>query len=321
MWLMSVVFILRSYVHFTDNVNCVQESSEKPLDYVWDRSGVLHQTDIDNGNESQPIISKSQRENSWSNFTYVSYYYRKTGDHSWAGTLNERNLWIFLCSYKQFLSATPLLMLVGTDVPQEEIDLIESYGATVQLFRILPHLDPRPLPKNVAYEHMTKLIIWSFIEYERLIFLDLDAWPIADLSWLFQLPLPHGQAAVSNPWRQYPVNTGVLLIAPNLTVYGFLMSTYLRGKYTLESHGVAGDQALMRGNIVFDYLPQGANVKWPEFRPQMNPRNVYVLHNLLERKRNFVKYAKRHQWRKLDRYMSLVAQIKKGKCVNLSVFE
>lgn len=328
--IVSLALILQNHFYFKDNAPCLTHTTADQGNFA------LRQTQFDAAqNESenetnyqrhddeyglQKTVQNLRDVNASDKFSYVSYYYRKERTHAWAGTENEKNLWVFLCSYKVFLSNFPLLMLIGTDVPQEEVKLIESFGAKIQLIRILPHLDPRPLKKNVAYEHMTKLIIWSLVQYEKIIFLDLDAWPIADLSWVFQLPVPRGQAAVKNAWRQYPVNTGVMLIAPNLTTYGLLMSKYLQGNYGQELHGVAGDQALTRGVMDFDYLPDGLNVKWPERRPTMKPENVYVLHNLLERPKNFKMYAKRHSWDKLHQYMELIQLIEKDKCVDLDIF-
>ena len=275
--------------------------------------------------EREWTVGKAGKRNSSAVFTYVSYYYRRPREKnymnvSWAGTSGEKNLWIFLCSYKTFLSKYPMLLLVDTETPKEDVELIQSFGVNTKGVRILPHLDPRPAGNNVANEHMTKLLIWSLVEYERIVFLDLDAWPVTDISWMFELPLRHGQAAVSNPLRNYPVNTGVMLIAPNLSMYGLLMSTYLRGDYKRKMKGIAGDQALMKDKIVFDFLPQGLNVKWPHRRPQMKPKEVFVIHNLLEEKAKFINYAKQHGWNRLLTYIKLTEQVRKGRCVNLSVF-
>eukprot|EP01138_Halocafeteria_seosinensis_P000053 gb/GECG01000054.1/.p1 GENE.gb/GECG01000054.1/~~gb/GECG01000054.1/.p1 ORF type:complete len:232 (+),score=7.44 gb/GECG01000054.1/:1-696(+) len=182
---------------------------------------------------------------------------------------------------------------------------IHEKGALTKRIRVLPHLDPRP--SNAAKfnsNHFSKLIVWSLTSYDRVLFLDLDAWPVKCLEDVFQLPLWHGQAAIHIRWNDYLINTGVMLIKPKLATYGFLMKQYLLGNWTLPTRKRGtGDQWFLQQVLRFDPLPLGFNVRYPRtVHKNLKQKDTYILHSVLERWELF------HDWASNKETVLLLAE-------------
>lgn len=74
------------------------------------------------------------------------------------------------------------------------------YGASVAYARKLPFLDPRVRQSRLV-PHSIQLPAWSLTEYKRVVFMDLDAWPVADLTPMLRIPMAHDLAAADWSFR------------------------------------------------------------------------------------------------------------------------
>lgn len=84
----------------------------------------------------------------------------------------------------------PFIVYVANFVPQEQRDLLAGAGAVV---RELAPLEWKPDVEGVFprwLDLFAKLNMWAETEFERLIFLDADAFPIANLDPMFDLVSP-----------------------------------------------------------------------------------------------------------------------------------
>ena len=228
---------------------------------------------------------------------YVSYYYQGgTGEHYWTKMPSGNNIWAFLCSFQRLVgSKCPLVMLVDPEVSDTDIKAILSYGAKIVYMRKLPLLDPRQsslLSSSLAY-HFSKLAVWSLTEYGKIVFLDLDAWPVEDITSIFEISVPHQGVAAGNwssfsPWK---FNSGVMLLQPSDLIYGKLMSSYVFGKWNLSTVHENGDQTFLGQLLNFDELPYRYNVKYPKIQNVL-PSEAKIIHNFIEKKQDFLKWAK-----------------------------
>lgn len=220
---------------------------------------------------------------------FVSYYYGGEGREHWEGTGLEQNLWSFLCSFRAYVEGMcPLLMLVDPSVGVSTVRAMQQYGVTVKRIRKLPHLDPRPQKSHLS-AHFTKLVSWSLVQYDKVFFMDLDAWPVTNISRVFQLPLEKDVAAVKwyDGWK---FNSGVMLLKPDECVYGKLMAHYLQGNWKLGRPVANGDQGFLAQFLQFSELPPSLNVKYPN-KQKVKAVNAEVVHNFLEEKKHFLQWA------------------------------
>lgn len=232
---------------------------------------------------------------------YVSYYYQgDTGEHIWTETPSGNNIWAFLCSFRRFVdSKCPLVMLVDPEVADTDIEAILSYGAKIVYMRKLPLLDPRQDPllsSSLAY-HFSKLAVWSLTQYRRIAFIDLDAWPVQDITPIFEIPIPHLGVTAGN-WSsfgqsigEWKFNSGVMLLQPSDLMYGKLMSSYALGKWNLSSVHGNGDQEFLGQLLDFNELPYRYNVKYPQIQ-NVVPSEAKIIHNFIEKKEDFLEWAK-----------------------------
>ncbi|PQQ18627.1 galactinol synthase 2 [Prunus yedoensis var. nudiflora] len=86
-------------------------------------------------------------------------------------------------------SAYPLLVAVLPDVPEEHLQILESQGCIVR------QIEPVYPPENqtqfaMAYYviNYSKLRIWEFVEYEKMIYLDGDIQVFDNIDHLFDMP-------------------------------------------------------------------------------------------------------------------------------------
>ncbi|XP_074315990.1 galactinol synthase 2-like [Silene latifolia] len=86
-------------------------------------------------------------------------------------------------------SAYPLLVAVLPDVPQEHRRMLVAQGCVVREIKPIypPHNDTQFAHAYYVINY-SKLRIWEFIEYERLIYLDGDIQVLDNIDHLFDLP-------------------------------------------------------------------------------------------------------------------------------------
>ncbi|PRQ39532.1 putative inositol 3-alpha-galactosyltransferase [Rosa chinensis] len=154
-------------------------------------------------------------------------------------------------------SAYPLVVAVLPDVPEEHLQILESQGCVVR------PIEPVYPPENrtqfsMAYYviNYSKLRIWEFVEYEKLIYLDGDIQVFDNIDHLFDMPNGYFYAVMDcfceNTWshspqfkigycQQYPekvqwpadmgsppppyFNAGMFVYEPGLPTYHDLLET------------------------------------------------------------------------------------------------
>ncbi|KAL6970463.1 glycogenin [Sarracenia purpurea var. burkii] len=114
-------------------------------------------------------------------------------------------------------SAYPLVVAILPDVPEEHRSILKSQGCIVR------EIEPLSPPENqtqfsMAYYviNYSKLRIWEFVEYSKMIYLDGDIQQCPDkVQW---------PADLGPPPPLY-FNAGMLIFEPNLSTYHHLLET------------------------------------------------------------------------------------------------
>ncbi|WKY14435.1 hypothetical protein Q1695_000184 [Nippostrongylus brasiliensis] len=116
---------------------------------------------------------------------------------------------------KTLAMPVPYVLLVTENVSNSSIEELKSHNIEVRrtsLFTV-PHA------KKAAKYHYTKLRLWSLIEYDVVLYIDLDALPMRDL-----LPFFSCGSFCATFRHSDKFNAGMLVLKPNLTVYEDLIS-------------------------------------------------------------------------------------------------
>lgn len=137
-----------------------------------------------------------------------------------------------------------VILLERSKYNSRQIEYCQSTGCLVKevdpLRPSTTHFKSRRWPQT-----FTKLQAWSLIEFDRLLFLDADACPFADISHLFD----HHNcdlAAAGIRSGQHRFDSGVMLLRPDMGIYKGLLKL-LNGESRNDAH--LGDQGLL--NIYF----------------------------------------------------------------------
>ena len=136
-------------------------------------------------------------------------------------------------------------------VSQMYLDAFQALGYRM---RAVERLAPAIKPEYFRYkDQFTKLRIWTYTEYERIVYIDSDCVVIGDLGTMFNLPLDIHMAAVGDIWN-YPngfdktFNAGVLAITPSMKTFQLLLDTVDK---TDRYNTRMAEQALL--NYVFEF--------------------------------------------------------------------
>jgi alpha-N-acetylglucosamine transferase len=103
----------------------------------------------------------------------------------------------------------------NTDPYERDMDLLRSHGIIVLYLKRL--LDSST-PLLFAEMALLKVTPWSFVEYERIQFLDGDVMPTKNMDCYFQLG--HNSFTIG---AVSPLNSGWFLAKPNVEDYNYLI--------------------------------------------------------------------------------------------------
>jgi len=134
---------------------------------------------------------------------------------------------IYVSSYllRKFGSTADIVVFLqfyydsSTALPQKELDLLQALNITV---RILPRRSPRRV-ELFPYLNLNKLRILTLTEYRRVLFLDADVMPIANMDVLFHMSDPQSGVELSPRLQENfvvqghfcPYNGGVFMLTPH----------------------------------------------------------------------------------------------------------
>ncbi|KAI8020715.1 Galactinol synthase 2 [Camellia lanceoleosa] len=117
-------------------------------------------------------------------------------------------------------SAYPLVVAILPDVPEEHRRILVAQGCIVR------EIEPVYPPENqtqfaMAYYviNYSKLRIWEFVEYHKMIYLDADIQVYDNIDHLFDMPNELG------PQPACYFNAGMFVHEPNLSIYDDLLKT------------------------------------------------------------------------------------------------
>lgn len=142
----------------------------------------------------------------------------------------------------------PVVVFVAPFIPQEQRDLLRAEGAIVRELELVPwdpppHEDGSIFPFARWKDLFSKLNIWNQTDFGRVLFLDLDAFPVQNLDGIFDesvSPRQHCNPALLPPedkpheaeicdyvWAGYEnwgeINVGVVVLEPNKYMHARLL--------------------------------------------------------------------------------------------------
>lgn len=209
-------------------------------------------------------------------YAYATLYCSRTPDirgpyFQAAQQLIWRLLWT------PYRSKYPVIVYVCPFIPEENRAILRGQGAIVKEIGLLDDVIPdSALAHHRWVDVMSKLNLWAEIEWNKMVFLDLDAFPIANTDELFDLvPMQRcikeklseeDRAIVENgkggdemcnyifagvkQWDTYVVNAGVMLFTPNLDMHARL----IRGARRTDEYVAADmEQGVLMANVGFGH--------------------------------------------------------------------
>eukprot|EP01113_Clastostelium_recurvatum_P034201 TRINITY_DN460_c0_g2_i3.p1 TRINITY_DN460_c0_g2~~TRINITY_DN460_c0_g2_i3.p1 ORF type:complete len:454 (-),score=113.91 TRINITY_DN460_c0_g2_i3:72-1337(-) len=124
----------------------------------------------------------------------------------------------------------------------------EAEAAFKKLNAEVRYIDPVPIPEGAQFENprwsiaWNKLRAWTFEEFTRLVFLDSDMMVRADITEMLSFPEFSTAPGQDEPCEtHHGINGGVLVFAPNKTVYNQLIEF----STSFPSHWRAAEQELL----------------------------------------------------------------------------
>ncbi len=174
-----------------------------------------------------------------------------------------------------------LFVLCSDSVSERTILVLEKYGIEYQVLKehvnYCDNLNQRT--DKVHWNHtFDKLYIWTLTQFDKVVFLDSDMQIVGNIDFLFEKP--HMSAVVADKYN-FPglrkLNSGLMVIKPNLEEFAGLLDAWYSGKIQEE---IVGDQDIIR--YYFSSwddeslgLPQGCNVLYSESYDWMNIIHEY----------------------------------------------
>lgn len=118
-------------------------------------------------------------------------------------------------------------------VTEETKCILRAGGWTLRrVRRIEPPKTPHNEPPFQFYHMFTKLRIWTWTEYERILYLDSDILCRGSITELFRYNLTFSACLDVYPWKlDTRMNMGVMLIKPNISEFRQLLYDSHRHKY------------------------------------------------------------------------------------------
>lgn len=253
--------------------------------------------------------------------TYAAHNDRGPGQSAYATYLSTRNNSIhdpyFLSAqqlvYRLLWSPTsrstshPVVVFVAPFIPQEQRDLLRAQGALVRELDLVPWDPPAAADGDIFpfarwRDLFSKLHIWAQTDFARLVFLDLDAFPVQPLDALFDeavaprqkcrtalLPpadQPHAAAGLCDyVWAghggQGGVNVGVMVLEPNEFMHARLLR---ESQDTSKFDNKMAEQAFLNYAFGEDgpFPPTYLGREWNGYYPQAEDEGkIKVVHEKL----------------------------------------
>lgn len=151
-------------------------------------------------------------------------------------------------SLRRVKSRYPLVALCSTDISNKSLELLRAHK--VGYISLTQHLSSQTDGINIDDEHkywnntFDKLFVWSLTQFEKVVFLDSDMQVIKNIDFLFEKP--HMSAVRADEWNEPgldKLNSGMMVIQPNLEDYNGLIELFRSGSLLLKN---MGDQDIIR---------------------------------------------------------------------------
>ncbi|KAA8564192.1 hypothetical protein EYC84_011139 [Monilinia fructicola] len=209
----------------------------------------------------------------------------------------------------------PFIAFVASHVTQEQRQLLAGAGAIV---RELDPIDWNPSPKDLVSgqdvpilgrwrDTFSKLHMWSQTDFDRILFLDADAFPLENIDAMFDLAVPkscnalqqdaddffpdgspscHGEAFIfagvpQNSDAALEINVGAMVFTPSQLLYRRFLQNYR--KYAMYNTKMA-DQAFFAWQFKTDgaFPATPLERRWGGFFPREDDRGkLKVVHEKL----------------------------------------
>lgn len=156
----------------------------------------------------------------------------------------------------------PFVCVCSVNMRNEDIDLLRKEGINcIRLKKTM--LDDIRIPnQNDNYKHWNytfdKLMLWSMIEYDKIVFLDSDMLVMDNVDNLFDYPdFSAVQAGFlqNNTWKR--LNSGTIVIVPDMNTY---LKLEMQLQVTITSFVKAG-KSVGDQDVLNDFYPQWINMK------------------------------------------------------------
>lgn len=202
----------------------------------------------------------------------------------------------------------PIIVFVAPFIPEEQRDILRAQGAIVRELGLIPWNPPTDSDADNVFpfarwkDLFSKLNIWAQTDLKRIVFLDLDAFPVANIDPLLtdavaprakcraELLPPEDKAHekelcdytyAGHNGGQGAVNVGVIVIEPNVYMHARLLR---ESKDTSKFDNKMAEQAFLNyafgPNSPFPHTELGR--KWNGFYPQDKDQGVIkIVHEKL----------------------------------------
>jgi inositol 3-alpha-galactosyltransferase len=185
----------------------------------------------------------------------------------------QQIIWRLL--WTPYRSKYPVIVYVCPFIPEGHRKILRGQGAIIKEIGLLDDIIPNEALLHQRWmDVMSKLNLWGEVEWTKIVFLDLDAFPIANMDELFDLvPMQRciteklskeDRAVVENgkggdemcnyifagvkQYETFVVNAGVMLLTPNLDMHARL----LRGARRTDEYVMADvEQGVLMANVGF----------------------------------------------------------------------
>lgn len=200
----------------------------------------------------------------------------------------------------------PLVVFVAPFIPDEQRSILAAQGAIVRELALVPW-DPPPNQDGSIFpfarwkDLFSKLNIWAETDFSRIVFLDLDAFPIQNIDGIFEesvaprmkckpelLPpedKKHEQEICDYTWAGYgwggEINVGMIVLEPNRYMHARLLR---ESQDTSKFDNKMAEQAFL--NYAFGdsgpFPPNWIERQWNGFQPGEDEKGLLkVVHEKL----------------------------------------
>lgn len=185
------------------------------------------------------------------NFAYITYL---CDEKYLPGIIALTNsLKIFKCNYPIILMITDNVNLENfkniNNVIIKKVEKIIYNGKNSILDRY----------KNNSWMMFTKLNIWKFVDYDKLVYLDADTIVLENIDNLFNNNELSAVLGGSEMLKYNGIEAGVLVVKPNMNMFNNLLSALNSDKYDLKMSDQSFINDYFIKNYKINYLPEKYN--------------------------------------------------------------